>query len=587
MSEWLLLQAMLHGLPSSDPALAVAMPIGVGALALTGGLTALTIVKAAGIGLLGPTPEQRAAEAHEVGPSMRLGAGILATLCLVFGVAPFLVVPSVVDAARSVTRTRIPDPLVGGWQVGLAGVHGVLAPGLLALALLVAVTLVAGARRVLQPAPARRTEAWGCGRELQTATMEYTATSFGEPLTRVFEDVLRPAHDLDVSHVAESRTTSRRPRFHTSLDDAFERHAYRPASVGLGLVGGPRPAGAERQHPPLPGLRTGGPRRGAGGGRMRTGWPTASMAAVSLLQVVGRAGRGSAAGRADAHGALPPGRPGRPPGSPTPLDLRKLARRERTASDETSWIFPLAPLVLVGSTVVVAAIAPLLATDPAYGWSADLFAVVFLLLLGSVALALGALDSGTAFGGMGASRAMTIGALSEPALLVAILALSVPAHSSNLPAIVTRSLAHPLWLATPERLLALVAFVIVIVAESGRLPVDNPSTHLELTMIHEAMVLEYSGTDLALIKLGESMRLAVLMALFADLFVPWGIATAPGPIHLVVGLATTVAKVAALGVGLAVFEVTVAKLRLFRVPELLAGAFVLSVLAVLSALVVP
>ena len=320
---------------------------------------------------------------------------------------------------------------------------------------------------------------------------------------------------------------------------------------------------------------------------MRTTWPTPSMAAISLLQVVGvLVGGPLLVGLMRTVRCRLEGRAGPPVRQPL-YDLRKLARRERTTSDQTSWIFPLAPLVLVASTVVVAAAAPLLATDPAFGWSADLFAVVFLLLLGSVALALGALDSGTAFGGMGASRAMTIGALSEPALLVAILALSVPTHSSNLPAIVTGSLAHPLWLATPERLLALMAFVVVIVAESGRLPVDNPSTHLELTMIHEAMVLEYSGTDLALIKLAESMRLTVLMALFAELFVPWGIATAPGPLHLVVGLATTVAKVAALGVGLAVFEVTVAKLRLFRVPELLAGAFVLSVLAVLSALVVP
>ena len=198
------------------------------------------------------------------------------------------------------------------------------------------------------------------------------------------------------------------------------------------------------------------------------------------------------------------------------------------------------------------------------------------MLLGSVALALGALDTGTAFGGMGASRAMTIGALSEPALLVAVLALSVPAHSSNLPTIVARSLAHPAWLATPQRLLAVVAFLIVIVAESGRLPVDNPSTHLELTMIHEAMILEYAGPDLALVKLGESMRLVVLLALFADLFVPWGVATAPGA-----GASGTRSGVASArrwrssGVGLAVFEVAVAKLRLFRVPELLAGAFVL------------
>jgi formate hydrogenlyase subunit 4 len=269
------------------------------------------------------------------------------------------------------------------------------------------------------------------------------------------------------------------------------------------------------------------------------------------------------------------------------LDLRKLARRERTRPEGASWIFSAAPVVLVATTLVIAIIAPLLATDPAFGWSTDLFAVVYLLLVGSVALALGALDTGTAFGGMGASRAMTIGALSEPALLVAVLALSVPAHSSNVPTIIARSLAHPAWLATPQRLLALVAFLIVIVAESGRLPVDNPSTHLELTMIHEAMVLEYAGADLALVKLGESMRLAVLLGLFADLFVPWGIATAPGAGHLALGLVSTGAKVAVLGVALAVFEVAVAKLRLFRVPELMAGAFVLAVLAVISALVMP
>jgi len=269
------------------------------------------------------------------------------------------------------------------------------------------------------------------------------------------------------------------------------------------------------------------------------------------------------------------------------LDLRKLARRERTRPDWASWIFPLAPLVLVGTTLVIAVIAPLLAVDPAFGWSADLFAVVYLLLLGSVSLAIGALDTGTAFGGMGSSRAMTIGALAEPALLVSVLALSVPAHSSNVPMIISRSLTHPLWLATPQRLLALVAFLIVIVAESGRLPVDNPSTHLELTMIHEAMILEYSGPDLALVRLGESMRLVVLLGLFANLFVPWGVATAPGPGNLGLGLVIMVAKVATLGVVLATFEVAVAKLRLFRVPELLAGAFVLSVLAVMSALVMP
>jgi formate hydrogenlyase subunit 3/multisubunit Na+/H+ antiporter MnhD subunit len=233
VSEWLLLQAMVHGLPSSNPSLAIAMPIGVGVLALTGGLTALTFVKAIGIGLSGQPRSEPAAGAREVHRSMWVGTGILATLCLLFGVAPFLVIPSVLDAARAVTGASVPDPLTSGWQVGLSGVPGVLAPALLAIGLLVTVALVAGARRLVQRGAVRRTEAWGCGREMQSARMEYTATSFGEPLSRVFEDVLSPAHDLDVSHVAESRYYIEAATFHTSLDDAFERHLYRPAAGGL------------------------------------------------------------------------------------------------------------------------------------------------------------------------------------------------------------------------------------------------------------------------------------------------------------------------------------------------------------------
>ena len=315
---------------------------------------------------------------------------------------------------------------------------------------------------------------------------------------------------------------------------------------------------------------------------MSAEWPIAAGLSVAVLQVVGVAVGGPLlVGLMRKVRCRLEGRAGPPIRQPL-LDLRKLLRKERTRPDGASWVFSVAPLVLVGSVAVAAAITPLLVTNPAFGRSADLFAVVFLLLLGSVALALGALDTGTAFGGMGASRAMTIGALSEPALLVAVLALSIPARSSNLPTIVSRSLAHPAWLASPQHLLAVVALIIVIVAECGRLPVDNPSTHLELTMIHEAMALEYAGPDLALIRTAEAMRLGFLTALLAVLFVPWGIATAPGPGRLALGMAALVAKVVALGVTLAAAEVLMAKLRLFRVPELLAGAFVLSVLAVIS-----
>jgi len=261
-------------------------------------------------------------------------------------------------------------------------------------------------------------------------------------------------------------------------------------------------------------------------------------------------------------------------------DLRKLLGKERITPRGTSEIFRTAPLLLVATTLVVAVVAPFVTTEPAIDPVADLFAVVALLALGAVALALAGLDTGTAFGGMGASREMTILALVEPTLLVSIFALSTRVGSTNLGAIVSSTLHDPARVLSPVSLLAAAALVVVIVAETGRLPVDNPSTHLELTMVHEAMVLEYAGPDLALIELGSAMRLSIFLGLLANLFLPWGIATTASPLALLVGVLALVVKVALLGAVLAAGEVFVAKLRLFRVPELLAGSFLLSLLAV-------
>ena len=261
-------------------------------------------------------------------------------------------------------------------------------------------------------------------------------------------------------------------------------------------------------------------------------------------------------------------------------DLRKLLRKQPIRPRGTGGVFRMAPLVLVATCMVVAGAAPFVTTVSMLDPIADLFAVVALLTLGTVALALAGIDTGTAFGGMGASREMTIVALVEPTLLVSIFALSVPVGSTNLGAIVTAGLDDPAGVFSPVSLLAAVALVVVIIAETGRLPVDNPSTHLELTMVHEAMVLEYAGPDLALVEVASSMRLVVFLGLLANLFVPWGIATSDQPLALAIGVAVFVGKVALLGALLAVAEVFLAKLRLFRVPELLAGSFVLGLLAV-------
>ena len=261
-------------------------------------------------------------------------------------------------------------------------------------------------------------------------------------------------------------------------------------------------------------------------------------------------------------------------------DLRKLMRKTPITPEGTGPAFRTAPLLGVAAGLMAAAAIPLAATNTGLGPGADLIAVVALLTLAAAALALAGLDTATAFGGMGASREMTITALAEPTILMAVFALSTRVGSTNLPAIVAAGVHQSARLASPASLLAAVALAVVVLAETGRLPVDNPATHLELTMVHEAMVLEYAGPDLALVELGASMRLTVLLGLWTSLFLPWGIATSTSPAALAGGLAVFAGKTALLGALLAAGEVFMAKLRLFRVPELLAGSFLLAVLAV-------
>ncbi|MBP5942178.1 respiratory chain complex I subunit 1 family protein [Streptomyces acidiscabies] len=261
-------------------------------------------------------------------------------------------------------------------------------------------------------------------------------------------------------------------------------------------------------------------------------------------------------------------------------DIRKLLRKEAVTPVGTGPAFRLAPAVTVATSTVAAVLVPLLSTDTPVSGHADLILVVALIALGTLALALAGLDTGTAFGGMGASREMTVAALVEPTLLLSVFALSIPAGTTNIPAIVNGAVDEPARLSSPAGLLATAALAVAVLAETGRLPVDNPSTHLELTMIHEAMVLEYAGPDLALVELGAQMRLTLLLGLLSSLFVPWGIATSASWTALAVALALFVAKCALLGAVLAAAEVFWAKLRLFRVPELLAGSFLLALLAV-------
>jgi formate hydrogenlyase subunit 4 len=264
-------------------------------------------------------------------------------------------------------------------------------------------------------------------------------------------------------------------------------------------------------------------------------------------------------------------------------EIRKLFGKEVVMSTNASWLFRAAPFVVFASTVAVTLMVPLVAARLPFDGVGDVLVVVYLLMLATFFLALAGLDPGSAFGGMGASRDVTVAALAEPTIALAIFSLALTAGSTNLGRIVGRTLAEPAVALSPGHLLAFTALFVVTLAETGRLPVDNPATHLELTMIHEAMVLEYSGRYLALIEWAAATKLLVFFTLLANLFVPWGVAAEWTPGAVTLGALALVAKLVALAGIVAILETRVAKLRLFRVPELLSVSFVLALLAVTSA----
>lgn len=267
-------------------------------------------------------------------------------------------------------------------------------------------------------------------------------------------------------------------------------------------------------------------------------------------------------------------------------DVRKLLVKNPVRARGSSWVLSIAPLVLLLSSLVLCVLLPLVGALGVPWVPSDLFVVVSVMLLGVVALALVGLDAGTAFGGMGSSRHMTVAALVEPTVLLAVYALSIPVGTSSLSVIVGTRLRTPSEIISPVSALALVALAIAIMAETGRLPVDNPDTHLELTMMHEAMVLEGSGRDLAWLELGSWLKLTALLGLLGNLVAPWGILTDVTIGSVLVGVAAISAKVLLLGAALSAGEVFLAKVRLFRVPELLAGSFSLALLAVTASYLV-
>lgn len=262
-------------------------------------------------------------------------------------------------------------------------------------------------------------------------------------------------------------------------------------------------------------------------------------------------------------------------------DLARLFAKESVDPDTASPVFHAAPYVAFAATALAASVIPFFAAGLPSAAAADMIVLVGFLALARVLLALAAMDAATPFGGMGASREMTLSSLAEPAMLMAIFTLSLSVDSTNLSVAVIRVLDGDL-LVRPSLFFAVVGLALVAVAETGRIPVDNPATHLELTMIHEAMVLEYSGRKLALIEWAGAVRLMIFGTLIVNMFVPWGIATDSAPDAILFALLAVGFKLALLGLALGVAETALAKMRLFRVPQFLTLAFVLALLGMLS-----
>jgi formate hydrogenlyase subunit 4 len=262
-------------------------------------------------------------------------------------------------------------------------------------------------------------------------------------------------------------------------------------------------------------------------------------------------------------------------------DLIRLARKEAIVAESASWLFRIVPYIVFAATWVAAALVPTFATGLLFSWSADLIVIIALLGSARFFLALAGMDVGTSFGGIGSSREAMIATLAEPALIMIVFTLALIAGSTQLSTIAEVMLTPGIGLRVSLGL-ALIALIIVAIAENGRIPVDNPATHLELTMVHEAMVLEYSGRHLALIELASSIKLLLYASLIACVFVPWGLAPAGSPLHVhLIGVVLYAAKLGVAGVLLALFETMVAKMRVFRVPDLLGAALMLGFLGTL------
>ena len=584
VSEWLLFQAVIAAPALPQAALHFASPAIGAMLALAAALAAACFVRVYGTAFLGRPRSAEAAGAHDVPLVQQAAMGGLALLCILGGLMGS-VLAMALSAGAGQTRGRraarprqrshavLPDRLRSGAQHLRRAGHRPLRRHRLAH------HADRGPPAVGAPDPPRP----GLGLRLSRPVAGH------------------PVHRLELRPAAAPRVRRR-----SLLGAGDGRHAASRRYPAGALLGGrgrsfvagvlrgarpgrPRPVGAPERlpvphHPALPRADVRHPRHPAvdcGGDDVTRDLVVqflaqgAQMTFVLLIAPL-------AVGVVRRVKARLMRRQG-PPLLQAYLDLAKLLRKESVIAESASWLFRSAPYLIFALTWVAAALVPTFASGLMFNWAADVVALVALLGAARALLALAGMDVGTSFGGIGSSREMMIATLAEPAMMLIVLTLAIAAGTTRLAGVADFFIAEPFGVRV-SLALSLIALVIVALAENARIPVDNPATHLELTMVHEAMVLEYSGRHLALIEAASHLKLVLYISLLICLFAPFGMAPATAGLSgWAIGLAAWIAKLLAGAVLLGVWEVSIAKMRVFRLPDFVGIAFVFGFLAILLA----
>ena len=546
-------------------------------LALSAALAAACFVKAFGITFLG-RPRTDAAKRAEEADRLSLAAMLaLAALCLLAGVFPGLFIDALAPAVSAAVGARMPAQTGNAWLsiAPIAESRSSYNGLLVFLFIVVSASLAASVIHRFASAALRRAPAWDCGFPDPSPATQYTAESFAQPIRRVFGAFAFVARErVDMPGPGETRPA----RFDLRLEDQDLGHALcSPGRHRRPSVDAAQPP-AVSHHPSVSERRL----RRAGHASRRAGvmamivdlvfqllQMTLVIAVAPLLTGVVRVTKARLLRRRG------------PPLIQPYRDLIRLARKEAVVADSASWLFRFVPYLVFAATWVAAALVPTFATGLLFSWSADLIAIIALLGAARFFLALAGLDVGTSFGGLGSSREAMFGALAEPAMIVIVFTLALVAGSTQLSTVAAYMVSSNVGLRVSLGM-ALVALIIVAIAENGRIPVDNPATHLELTMVHEAMILEYSGRHLAVIELAAMLKLMLYVSLIVCVFAPWGLAIADASVaDRLVGALVYLAKLAVAGVALGVFETSIAKMRVFRVPDFVGAALMLGFLGAL------